>query len=61
MSGRSESDDDDLLAEFLEELTLSPEMGYGDRGAGNVIAPGATLLFEIELVELQSTAPAAAE
>lgn len=43
------------------ELTIAPEMGYGDRGAGNVIPPGATLLFEIELLELQRTEPAAAE
>jgi FKBP-type peptidyl-prolyl cis-trans isomerase FkpA len=35
------------------ELTIAPEMGYGDRGAGNVIPPGATLVFEIELIELQ--------
>lgn len=37
------------------ELTIAPEMGYGDRGAGNVIPPGATLVFEIELVELQGS------
>lgn len=39
------------------ELTIAPEMGYGDRGAGNVIPPGATLLFEIELLEVASTEP----
>ncbi len=43
------------------ELTIAPEMAYGDRGAGNVISPGATLVFEIELLELASTEPAAAE
>jgi FKBP-type peptidyl-prolyl cis-trans isomerase FkpA len=37
------------------ELTIAPEMGYGDRGAGNVIPPGATLVFEVELAELQGT------
>ena len=37
----------------VRELTIAPEMGYGDRGAGNVIPPGATLVFEGELFELQ--------
>ena len=37
----------------LRELTIAPEMGYGDRGAGNVIPPGATLVFEVELFDLQ--------
>ena len=37
------------------ELTIAPEMGYGDRGAGVVIPPGATLVFEIELAALQGT------
>ena len=35
------------------ELTILPDMGYGERGAGNVIPPGATLVFEVELAELQ--------
>ncbi len=38
----------------LRELTIAPEMAYGDRGAGSVIPPGATLVFEVELFELQS-------
>ena len=33
----------------VRELTIAPEMGYGDRGAGTVIPPGATLVFEVEL------------
>jgi FKBP-type peptidyl-prolyl cis-trans isomerase len=43
------------------ELTIAPELAYGERGAGNVIAPGATLVFEIELAALQGTEPAASE
>ena len=39
------------------ELTISPDMAYGERGAGNVIAPGAMLIFEIELVALQDVEP----
>lgn len=42
-----------LLGE-TRELTIAPEMGYGNRGAGNVIPPGATLLFEVELKGLES-------
>jgi FKBP-type peptidyl-prolyl cis-trans isomerase len=38
----------------LRELTIAPEMGYGARGAGDVIPPGATLVFEVELFDLQS-------
>lgn len=38
----------------VRELTIAPEMGYGERGAGNVIPPGATLVFEVELFDLQN-------
>jgi FKBP-type peptidyl-prolyl cis-trans isomerase FkpA len=41
-----------MLIGEKRELTIAPEMGYGDRGAGNVIPPGATLIFEVELFSL---------
>ena len=34
-------------------LVIPSHLGYGDRGAGGVIAPGETLIFVVDLLELR--------
>lgn len=35
------------------EVVIPPEMGYADKGAGDVIGPNETLVFEIDLIEVK--------
>lgn len=46
-----------MRAGGVRELTIPPELAYGDEGQGELIPPGATLILEVELIAVELATP----